>query len=119
MCHLPPELKTGVCQGWGGGGGGAAAHITASTGRRGASKGAMGDAAGGGGGGGWDKHPGGILGGGYDGTNTLAASPGGRGGQTPWRHPPGGGGWDKHPGATPLRKPDEECESCRGKGGEG
>ena len=85
-------LKTGVCQGWGGGGG-AAAHITAATGRRGASKGAMRDAAGGGGGGGgWDKLPGGILGGGYDGTNTLAASPGGRGGQTPWRHPPGGGG---------------------------
>ena len=70
----------------------------------------MGDAAGGGGGGA------------HDGTNTLAASPGGGGmtGQTPWRHPRGGGGgWDKHPGATPLPHPDEECESCRGKGGEG
>ena len=77
----------------GGGGGGAAAHITASTRRRGASKGAMGDIAGGGVGGGrmgqtpW-RHPRG----GYDVTNTLAASPGGGGGQTPWRHPPGGGG---------------------------
>ena len=30
-----------------------------------------------------------------------------------------GGGWDKHLGATPLPHPDEECESCRGKGGEG
>ena len=60
--------------------------------------------------------------GGWGGANTLAASPGGGGGgQTPWRHPPGGGGggWDKHPGATPLPQPDEECESCRGKGGEG
>ena len=46
--------------------------------------------------------------------------PGGGGGmgQTPWRHP-WGGGWDKHPGATPLPHPDEECASCRGKGGEG
>ena len=55
----------------------------------------MGDAAGGGAG--WDKHPGGILGGGYDGTNTLAASPGGGG-----KHAggiPGGGG--KHPGGIP------------------
>ena len=121
MCHLPPGTENRCVPGLGGGGGGAAAHITAATGRRGASKGAMRDAAGGGGGGGgWDKLPGGILGGGYDGTNTLAASPGGRGGQTPWRHPPGGGGgWDKHPGATPLPQPDEECESCRGKGGEG
>ena len=102
MCHLPPGTENRCVPGlWGGGG---AAHIGASTGGRGASKGAMGDAAGGGAG--WDKHPGGILGGGYDGTNTLAASP-------------GEGGWDKHPGATPLPHPDEECESCRGKGGEG
>ena len=82
----------------------------------GASEGAMGvemtgkdeTLPGGGGGGGmmgqtpW-RHP---RGGGYDGTNTLAASL-------------GGGGWDKHPGATPLPHPDKECESCRGKGGEG
>ena len=77
----------------------------------------MGDAAGGGGGG-WNKHPGGILGGRYDRTNTLAASPGG-GANTLAASPWGGGGWDKHPGATPLPQPDEECESCRGKGGEG
>ena len=75
-----------------------------------------------GGGAGWDKHLGGILGGGYDGTNTLAASPGGGGGgggKHPGGIPPGGGGWDQHPGATPVPQPDEECESCRGKGGEG
>ena len=47
-----------------------------------------------------------LRGRGYDATNTLAASP-------------GGGGLDKHPGATPLPHPDKECESCRGKGGEG
>ena len=74
----------------------------------------MGHAAGGGGIG--DKHPGGILGGGYGGTNTLAASPGG-GANTLAASPPGGG--DKNPGATPVPQPDEECESCRGKGGEG
>ena len=108
-------LKTGVCQGCGGGGG-AAAHITASTGRRGASKGAIGDAAGGGGGRmgqtPW-RHPRG----GCDGTNTPAASPGGGGGANTLTAPPRGGGWDKHSGATPLPQPDEECESCRGKGG--
>ena len=61
--------------------------------------------------------------------DTLAAySGGGMTGQTRWRHPrgggtnslaasPEGGGWDKHPGATPLPHRDEECESCRGKGG--
>ena len=62
---------------------------------------------------------------------TLPGKGGGMIGQTPWRHPRGGGmtgqtprgipggggGWDKHLGATPLPHPDEECASCRGKGG--
>ena len=87
-------LKTGVCQGWGGGGGGLQRILRQQPGGGGRQRGQCETlrGVGGGGGGGWDKLPGGILGGGYDGTNTLAASPGGRGGQTPWRHPPGGGG---------------------------
>ena len=102
MCHIPLGAEDRVCAKAGGGGGGAAAHITASTGRHQRGQ--------------WETLRGG---GAHDGTNTLAASPGGGGmtGQTPWRHP--GGGGDKHPGATSLPHPDEECESCRGKGGEG
>ena len=96
--HLGPSDSTRA----GGGGGGCSAYYGINR-AEGGIKGDMGDAAGGGGGGGgWDKHPGGILGGGYDGTNTLAASPGGRGGQTPWRHPPRGGGMGQTPWCNPT-----------------
>ena len=102
MCHLPLRTKNRVCARAVGGGGGCSPYYGINPGEGGI-KGGNGRRCGGGGMMGqtpW-RHPRG----------------GGMTGQTPWRHPPRGGGWDKHPGATPLPHPDEECESCRGKGG--
>ena len=114
MCHLPPGTEN-RCVPWLGGGGGCSAYYGINRGG-GHQRGQWETLRGGGGENGTNTLA--AYSGGYDGTNTLAASPGG-GGQTPWGHPPGGGGWDKHPGATQLPHPDEECESYRGKGGEG
>ena len=78
-------LKTGVCQGWGGGGGGLQLILRHQPGGGGHQRGQWETLRGGGrmGQTPW-RHPRG----GYDGANTLAASPGGGG--TPWRQ--GGGG---------------------------
>ena len=118
MCHLPPGTENRCVPGLGGGGG-LQRILQHQPGGGGHQRGQCETLRG--------------VGGGEDGTNTLAASsgggvrrdkhaggiPGGEGGANTMAASPRGGGWDKHPGATPLPQPDEECESCRGKGGEG
>ena len=109
-------LKTGVCQGWGGGGG-LQRILRHQPGGGGHQRGQWETLRGGGGRIGqtpW-RHPRG----GYDGTTTLAASPGGGGGQTPWRHPPVGGGDGTNTLVQPhYPKPTKSVTPARARGGE-